>query len=412
MTTEYHPLPNRIESELALISLVIDHGQRFLEVCGTVSASDFSQEALSSAWGWLEELTAKNERIGFYALNQHFGGHRHWETFKSLLNSQGGLLNPALPALLQDYARHVVGHSRRDKALRDISRLHAEAEGSRSFEEVADGVQELFQTTCGDNATGGFRSFTDIAAEIDRRAADPKLAPRHRTGFPTLDRMLCKGGMKGGQLVIVAGATGGGKTVLAMNLLVQMALDGVPGAAFSLEMDAVDLVLRCVFSEAVHRSEEEALEVVRRLPIWVDESSNVTAKTISARIKLMAARKGVKVFVVDYLQLIGTEKGARDSRERIVADMSRTLKLAAKENDVTVIALSQVNADGELRESRAIEQDADTVLQIIAADEDEWFLRVCKQRGGASHGPRCMMKEGSEGIPLRFRRENFRFCER
>lgn len=409
--TEYRPLPNRIESELALLSLVIDKGQRYLEVCGTVSAADFSQPALSSAWSWLEDLTGKNEKIGFYALNQQFGGHRHWEAFKDLLNTQGGLLNPAIPAMLQDYARHVVDHSKREGALRAISRLSADAEGARSFDEIADGVQELFQATCGESATGGFEKFSTVVSAIEADLDNPKLAPRHRTGFPALDRMLFKGGMKGGQLVIVAGPTGGGKTVLAMNLLVQMAHDGVPGAAFSLEMDAKDLVLRCLMSESFRASNGDHFDVVRNLPLWVDATSNVTARTISARIKLMAARKGVKVFIVDYLQLIGTEKGNRDSRERIVADMSRTLKLAAKENDVTIIALSQVNADGELRESRAIEHDADIVLQIIGTDEDEWFLRVCKQRGGESHGPRAMMKEGKEGIPLRFHKQFFRFSE-
>lgn len=408
---EYRPLPNRLESEVSLLSCIIDHGQRFLEVCGTVCAADFSQEALSSAWGWIEDLTAKNQRITLYALNQNYGTHRDWKAFTDFLNSHGGPMNTALPALLQDYARDVAGHSRRENALRGISKLLTEAEGSRSFEEVSEGVQELFQSTCADVATGGFRKFSEVAEEIDRRAADPKISPRYRTGFPSLDRMLSKGGMKGGQLVIVAGPTGGGKTVLAMNLLVQMAIDGVPCAAFSLEMDGVDLELRCVFSESMHRSEAEALKMVRQLPIWVDATSTITARTISARIKLMAARKGVKVFVVDYLQLIGTEKGTKDSRERIVADMSRTLKLAAKENDVTIIALSQVNADGELRESRAIEHDADIVLQIIATDEDDWFLRVCKQRGGDAHGPRSMMKEGKEGIPMRFHKEFFRFSE-
>src|SRR5690606_18030367 len=157
-----------------------------------------------------------------------------------------------------------------------------------------------------------------IEADLD----NPKLAPRHRTGFLALDRMLAKGGMKGGQLVIVAGPTGGGKTVLAMNLLVQMAQDGVPGAAFSLEMDAKDLVLRCLMSESFRSANGNHFDVVRKLPLWVDATSNVTAKTISSRIKLMAARRGVKVFVVDYLQLIGPDKGNRDSRERIVADMS------------------------------------------------------------------------------------------
>lgn len=275
-----------------------------------------------------------------------------------------------------------------------------------------EGIQRLFEDNCAETASNGFRKADAIVADIEDMLANPSRAPRYRTGFQTLDTML-KGGMTGGQLAIIAGRTGGGKTVLAMNLAVQMALDHAGVAVFSLEMSDTDLLMRCILSEGRVHGDAGAFEIVRKLPLYVDATSNVNVRTIAAKIRIMASRKGVKIVIVDYLQLIGTEANNRESRERLVADMSRRLKIAAKENNVVVIALSQVNADGELRESRAVEQDADIVLQVLDDDEgEEWFIRVCKQRGGAAHGPRSRMKEEDPGIPVRFIKESSRFIEK
>jgi replicative DNA helicase len=126
---------------------------------------------------------------------------------------------------------------------------------------------------------------------------------------------------------------------------------------------------------------------------------------------MMIMRHNVKVCVVDYLQLIGTDGQERDSRERIVAGMSRLLKVTAKETGCCIIALSQLNEAGELRESRAIEQDADVVLYVIDNEDGDVFLRVTKQRGGESHGPMKRLKDDDPGIPLRWHKENFRFSE-
>lgn len=403
----YYALPDRAQSEIFLIACIVNDGRKFLEVFGLVTAADFSQEAFSAAWEWFSAMTDRNQRIDLYSLKQAYGSHPQYQNFRALLAAdRDGFLESSAG----QYARDVASHARREKAIRNLSRLAATAEASSSFEEIADGVQELFESTCGETAVGGFKSAAEITKRIMAKLENPKVDPRFRTGFSALDVML-KGGMKGGQLGIIGARTGGGKTVLAMNLAVQMAMDGIPAAAFSLEMSDEDLLTRCILSEGLHKSEEDAFAIIEKLPLWVDDTSNVNARTISARIKIMAARKGVKVFIVDYLQLIGTEGNSRDSRERVVADMSRKLKIAAKENNVLVLALSQLNEAGELRESRAIEQDADIVLQVVDDDDDNWFLRVCKQRGGRAHGPRARMNDKDPGIPLRFHAEHFRFSE-
>jgi len=420
----YAPLPDRLQSERFLMSVIMDDGKRFLEVFDLINADDFSQEAFSHAWGWFRELTDKNKRITMYALNQAYGTHHSWEPFKSLVM---GLNEGVMPMFFKDYARDVKAHADRANAQRAISRLNTAAMASAGFDEIADGIRDLFELTCAERASNGARKANLIVKDIEDMLANPITTPRYRTGLPSLDTML-KGGMRQGQLAIIAGRTGGGKTVLAMNIAVQIAGDGVPVVAFSLEMSDKDLIIRCILSETATMSEDAAKEKVRNLPLYVDETSNITARGIIAKIKLLKSRYGAKVFVVDYLQLLGTEANSRENRERIVADMSRRLKICAKEESVLVIALSQVNADGELRESKAVEQDADIVLHVVDVPETtfdprgrkgerietgeyDFFLRVTKHRGGEAHGPIGRAKAGNPGIPINFHKEISRFLE-
>ena len=420
----YTPLPDRIQSERFLMSVIMDDGKRFLEVFDTVSADDFSQEAFSHAWGWFRELTDKNKRITMYALNQAYGTHHSWEPFRSLVM---GLNEGVMPMFLKDYAKDVKAHANRANAQAAISRLHTAAQAAMGFDEIADGIRELFETACAEKASNGARKASLIVKDLEEALANPIMTPRYKTGLRSLDLML-KGGLRQGQLVIIAGRTGGGKTVLAMNLAVHMAGDGIPTVAFSLEMSDRDLIIRCILSETATLSEDDAKEKVRNLPLYVDDTSNITARGIIAKIKLLKSRYSAKVFIVDYLQLLGTEANSRENRERIVADMSRRLKVCAKEEGVLIIALSQVNADGELRESKAVEQDADVVLHVVDVPETredprgrkgerietgeyDFFIRVTKHRGGEAHGPIGRAKQGSPGIPVNFHKQISRFLE-
>lgn len=417
-------IPDRLEPERNLVSVVLDDGRRLLDVIDRVHAEDFSQPALQAAWEWFLILHREGTKITSYTINQRFSTHHHFATFSHLVRE---LSDGIMPIFVKDYARDVRAHARRVRAQSAVTRLAVTAEAATTVEEIEDGVRDLFELCCSETATKSARKAADIVADIEAALANPTLTPRFPTGFDTLDRMT-GGGLKPGQLVIIAARTGGGKTVVAMNIASHVCKAGIPTVTFSLEMSAQDLVMRCIMSEGSAHGEAGAFEVVRGLPLFVDDSSNVTTRSIAAKIKLLASRHQAKVFIVDYLQLLGSDGGSRETRERIVADMSRTLKIAAKENGVVVVALSQVNADGELRESRAIEQDADLVLHIVDVPETEpdprnrngprietgeynFFLRVSKQRGGRAHGPISRARVGAPGIPLHFDGPNFKFTE-
>lgn len=402
------PLPQSFDSESRVISAALDDARRYYEIAGIISTTDFCTSFLAKAWAQIGKLCETNQRPTLFRIRETFGDTPDFQALRDAMTGLHGVV----PAHAVEYARSMADRSCLRRMAVAVDLLQSRVTTAESAEDARQAIESAFIDTCGiATASKGFRKADTIVADIEARIANPVMAPRYATGFRQLD-IMTKGGLKEKQFVVIGGRTGGGKTVLAMNLAVQFALGAIPVAVFSLEMDDVDLLTRCIFSESQVRTQEQALEAVRNLPLYVDDTSNVTLKSIAARVKMMILRYGVKVCVVDYLQLIGTDGQERDSRERIVAGMSRLLKVTAKETGCCVIALSQLNEAGELRESRAIEQDADVVLYVIDNEDGDVFLRVCKQRGGESHGPMKRMKDEDPGIPLRWHKENFRFAEK
>lgn len=197
------------------------------------------------------------------------------------------------------------------------------------------------------------------------------------TGFCDLDRMC--GGLKPGEMTVIAGFPGSGKTSFAMNigenaLLKHQRKVGV----FSLEMDAVSLVTRFICSHArVNlRNVRDGFLVDRDFPkitraglsiansaIWFEDESDLSIHQLRAKARRLSQQHGIQLLIVDYLQLLSAVGGPRkvENRQQEVADISRGIKALSRELRIPVIALSQLNDDGRLRESRAIGQDADNV---------------------------------------------------
>jgi replicative DNA helicase len=206
------------------------------------------------------------------------------------------------------------------------------------------------------------------------------------TGFFELDDML--GGLQKSDLLIVAARPAMGKTAFALSLARNAALEhNVPIAIFSLEMSTVQLATRFISSEARINSHmlrtgkfkaeegQKISKVVDRLikaPIYIDDTPGQSVMEIRAKCRRLKAEKNIGLIIIDYLQLM-TASARVESREREISTISRSLKALAKELDVPVIALSQLNRAVEeqkdkrpmlshLRESGAIEQDADIVM--------------------------------------------------
>jgi replicative DNA helicase len=237
------------------------------------------------------------------------------------------------------------------------------------------------------------------------------------TGFTDLDRMTS--GLQPGDLVIVAGRPSMGKTAFSINIAENVALDSkLPVAIFSMEMGASQLATRMLGSVGKLNQHDlrtgklqdddwgrltHALGRLNDAPIFIDESAALSALEIRARSRRLSRQHGqLGLIVVDYIQLMGSNAGkASENRATEISEMSRSLKALAKELQVPVVALSQLNRSleqrpnkrpvmSDLRESGAIEQDADLILFIYrdevynsdSPDKGKAEIIIGKQRNG------------------------------
>jgi replicative DNA helicase len=206
------------------------------------------------------------------------------------------------------------------------------------------------------------------------------------TGFVDLDKMTT--GLHGGEMIVIAARPSVGKTSLAMNIAEHVSIDQkLPVGVFSLEMTAESLVLRmlCSRSRVNLRNVREGFLAERDFPkltgtagklanslLFIDDSSGLSILQLRAKARRMHQQYGIKLFVIDYLQLLHSTSRRAENRQQEIADISSGIKALAKELNVPVIVLSQLNREVErekgrpprlsdLRESGAIEQDADLV---------------------------------------------------
>jgi replicative DNA helicase len=233
------------------------------------------------------------------------------------------------------------------------------------------------------------------------------------TGFEQLDELT--NGLHPGQLVVVAGRPGQGKSTLGMDFLRATSISSQLGSVlFSLEMGRSEITMRMLAAEARVRLQKMRMgqldnsdwdRLARRMsevasaPMFIDDSPNLTMMEIRAKARRLRQRHDIRLVVVDYLQLMAGTRRV-ENRQQEVAEISRSLKLLAKELGVPVVAISQLNRGAEaradkrpqmadLRESGAIEQDADIVILL---HRDEYYnkesrpgeadLIVAKNRNG------------------------------
>jgi replicative DNA helicase len=257
----------------------------------------------------------------------------------------------------------------------------------------------------------GFQSMDSLVVDLLDRVQDMADNPNDITGVPTgfidLDRMTA--GLQPGDLVVLAARPSMGKTAFAINIAEHVALnEGLPVAVFSMEMGAAQLAVRIVGS--IGRINQghlrtgkltddewprltEAIERLRTVSLHIDETPGLTPSELRANARRLARQCGkLGLIVVDYLQLMSGTTSDGENRATELGEISRGLKMLAKELQCPVIALSQLNRSVEqrtdkrpmmsdLRESGAIEQDADIIMFIY---RDEYYTKdACKEPGVA-----------------------------
>lgn len=286
---------------------------------------------------------------------------------------------------------------------------------------VLEAAEKEILTISTSSSKQGVKRVSEVIFEALKRIDEWKLKPTGVTGvqsgFGKLD--IATRGWQPGDLIIVAARPSVGKTAFALNLIRNAASQGIPVAVWSLEMKAVYLVLRMLAAESeifLHNIQTgrlndsdmtkimNASNTLASSGIFFDDGSQINIRTLKSKARRLVRKDGVRLLVIDYLQLMQGDS-SKGNREQEIATISRELKNLAQELNVPIIALSQLSREGvknaswevpppisSLRESGAIEQDADLILMLWGANDSEVAndasleskrkIRILKQRNG------------------------------
>jgi replicative DNA helicase len=254
----------------------------------------------------------------------------------------------------------------------------------------------------------------DVVNRIQQRKLNHGAALGITTGYSRLDRLT--NGWQPSDLIIIAGRPGMGKSALAMNMGVAAAKSGATVGVFSLEMSTLQLGTRLLSSEAKisfsklnnsaflgpkdFESIVSAADRLSQLPLYIDETPVLSILELRAKTRRLKSKHNLGIIIIDYLQLMRGSRERFDNREQEISEISRSLKALAKELNIPVIALAQLNRKledrgdkrpqlSDLRESGAIEQDADIIAFIYregtynkAVDSTVAEIIIGKQRNG------------------------------
>ena len=308
------------------------------------------------------------------------------------------------PSNVQHYARIVRQYGQRRELVR---KLDAARESIITGDDGMDVARSLAGDLCAFTASGTAGQLRPLRETVkDWCAAQDagKTEPAVATGFYDLDHLL-DGGFHPGTLNLIAGRPSRGKTTLALNIAVAAAKAGARTAFFSLEMSDAEIVSKVIAAAVgmdMHRlrlgklHDEDGPRIAdgvtraAELPLLVDTSGTIGVAEIAGRVRRQALSGGLGLIVIDYLQLVATPQRKGATRNEEVGDISRGLKLLAKELRVPALAVSQLNRLGDtekprlshLRDSGSLEQDADVVLLISSERDTTAFVEVGKNRMG------------------------------
>jgi replicative DNA helicase len=413
-------LSHNAETERSLLGgLLLAPGQ-LPDVQAIVRGIDFARPAHRALFEMLCQLHREAGGFDIVTITDEMDKRGNAETM-------GGIgyvldLTSACPSVvnIQLHAERVRDHADRRRmqllAERTIERVR---DGAMSTSEIRDTAEAEILALSQSAQVQDWADMGEVVAEesrvLDERARNPGALTGLTTGFRELDRMLT--GWQPTDLVVLAARPAMGKTALALNCAAAAARAGVGVGVFSMEMSKGQLVRRMLCADGrinaghvrtgemspdEHRALHHAADRVHRWPVYIDDSCGLTIGAIRAkarRLKVRDPRLGL--IVVDYLQLMAGEGGGRENRETAISTISRGLKVLARELEVPVLALSQLNRQVEsradkrpmmsdLRESGAIEQDADVILFIYrdevynpeTPDKGLAEVNIAKQRAG------------------------------
>jgi replicative DNA helicase len=432
-------LPHNLEAERSVLGAILIHNDAFNLAAQAIDAGDFYRDAHRRIFNRMVELNERGQAIDFVTLKEELARNAE-------LDEVGG---PAYVASLADgvpratnveyYARIVKEKATLRNLIFAANRILTNAyEAEEESDLILDAAESAIFAVAEDRLRAGFVPMSELVKDsypkIEQLFEQKRLITGVPSGFVDLDTMTR--GFQAGDLVIIAARPSMGKTSLALNIAQFVALQAEHRVGvFSLEMSKESLFLRLLTSEAQIDSHRlmsgalgqkdygrisHALEVLNAMRLHIDDTANIGVLEMRAKARrLQAEQRGLSLLVVDYIQLM-TARGRYENRTLELASISRSLKGLAKELSVPILVLSQLSrapesrADhrpqlSDLRESGALEQDADVVILIYR--EDAYNRDPNHPDAGTAELIVAKQRNGPTGVVrLAFLREQTRFA--
>ena len=384
-------LPSHIEAEKSVLGALLLNDENLTKISEILTPQDFYIPAHTAIYGAIVEIAQRMERLDIVTLQNELEK-------KGALDNVGGLmyllsLQEDIPSvgLIEQHAKIVKEKSVLRELINSATTIITSCynQDQDDISTILDGAEKTIFNISNKRTDQNFVQLNIWLKKTFQHLSDIKSNSGGLTGvtsgFSVLDKMTA--GFQPGDLVILAARPSMGKTSLALNIAANAANNGASVGIFSLEMGAEQLTLRLLSTEsgighqnirnATITSDEwvELTNVAARLaqmPMFIDDTAGLDIMALRTKARKLKAQSGIDLLVIDYLQLLHSGK-RHENRHQEVSEISRTLKALAKELGVPIIALSQLSRAvdsrmdkrpmlSDLRESGAIEQDADVIM--------------------------------------------------
>jgi len=421
--------PHSVEAESSVLGGLLLDNAAWDRVSDLLTGSDFYRYEHRLIFGAISTLinAAKPadvitafEQLSSLGKAEEIGGLSYLNSLAQYVPSAGNIRRYAEIVRERAILRKLIGASD------EISTSAFNPKGRAVAAILDDAEQKIFNIgEEGARTKQGFQAMDSLVVALLDRVQEMADNPNDVTGVPTgfydLDRLTA--GFQAGDLIVLAARPSMGKTALAINIAEHVALnEGLPVAVFSMEMGAAQLAVRIVGSigriDQSHlrtgrlTDEEwprltEAIEKLRTISLHIDETAGLTSSELRANARRLSRQCGkLGLIVVDYLQLMSGSSNDNENRATELGEISRGLKMLAKELQCPVLALSQLNRSVEtrpdkrpmmsdLRESGAIEQDADIIMFIY---RDDYYTKEASKEPGVAEILIAKQRNGPTGM--------------
>jgi len=389
--------PQSIEAEESLLSGILIDNNTLLDIIDIISPEDFYRSVHQKIFSGIVELFSKNEPVDLVTLTNALKERGNLEEIGGATYLATLVDTVPLAVNAKHYAKIVHDKASLRRLIEKANEIAKECfEDRGNVDEIIDFAESSIFEISKNKHNQSFYPISEIIdgniETLEERQGNKALVTGVPTGFARLDNLMS--GLQKSELIILAARPSMGKTALALNIARNAAVDAnVPVAIFSLEMSKEQLSMRLLCSEARIDSSRlrggffsmedwrkltDAAGVLSDTSIFIDDTPDISGMEIRAKARRLKMEKDIGIVIIDYLQLMKGRMSA-ERRDLEISEISRSLKALAKELDIPVMALSQLNRMleqrndkqprlSDLRESGALEQDAD-VVAFIYRDE-------------------------------------------